>query len=290
MIVTNIQRFCVNDGPGIRTTVFFKGCSIHCPWCANPENILPSRQYYFKRDKCKRNNGNCVFNSDCIVCNSGQELYKEKKQLDKYKCVLGAIGIYGDEYEVGQLKKELLKDRIYWRNNGGVTFSGGEPLLQGKNFNELLKSLKEEEINIVLETALFVNKEKLYSILPYVDLFYVDIKILDKNKCEDILGGDIDQYYNNLELLKDSNKKVVFRIPCNKEYTFTAENLGLIKKLLLKYKDNEVEIFQIHELAEDKYLTLGKEVFRTEKIETLEMENFIKWCEDNGISAKIISI
>jgi len=287
MIVTNIQRFCVNDGPGIRTTVFFKGCSIRCPWCANPENILPNKQYYFKKDKCLGNN--CRLNSNCDVLDNINKVYGERN-FEKYKCLLNAIDIYGKEYNVESLIEEILKDKIFWKTTGGVTFSGGEPLLQGNEFVETLEKLKNNKVNIVIETSLFANESILKKVIPYVDMFYVDIKILDKDECKTILGGDISQFYSNLNLLKKSKGKIIFRIPCSKEYTFTKENIELIKKLLMNYNDYEVEIFQIHELAESKYQSLGKEVFRTEKINKEELEKFIDWCNDNKISAKIINI
>ena len=146
--ITNIQHSCFHDGPGIRTTVFLKGCNLKCPWCCNPENI--------------------------------------DFEIDKY---------FGEEINLEDLKKELLKDKeFYSLNNVGVTFSGGEPILQINKLIELLKELKSENINICFETALFINEKQLKLTIPYVDEFIVDIKILNNKLCRDIIGGDINLF------------------------------------------------------------------------------------------------
>lgn len=117
MIITNIQRFSLHDGPGIRTTVFLKGCSIRCPWCSNPENINHQIESYVK---------------------DGKE------------------GFYGKEYSVDQVLKEVLKDKIFYEDNGGVTFSGGEALLYAKELLPLMEQIKQNNISIAVETCLFV--------------------------------------------------------------------------------------------------------------------------------------
>ena len=158
--ITNIQHFCLHDGPGIRTTVFLKGCNLKCPWCCNPENID------FEIQNC-----------------------------------------FGRDISLNDLEKELLKDELYYSvNDGGVTFSGGEPLLQIKELVDLLKSLNSKKINICFETALFTNQSLLEMAIPYVDEFIVDVKILNKQLCSDIIGGDVNLFLNNLKLLFDENK------------------------------------------------------------------------------------
>ena len=128
--ITNIQRFCLSDGPGIRTTVFLKGCNLNCPWCANPENI----EYEF---------------NDYIKDN-------------------GEKGIFGYDIELENLFEEIMKDKEYYKmNNGGVTFSGGEPLLQIKRLEPILKKLKENKINICFETALNIPKDLLLIAIKY---------------------------------------------------------------------------------------------------------------------------
>ena len=212
--ITDIQHFSLHDGPGIRTTVFLKGCSIKCPWCANPE------------------------------------------------CISSEIeGEFGRDISLKELENEILKDVPFYKTGGGVTFSGGEPLLQIKNLKSLLNSLKDKNINICFETSLFVPQEFLEIANEYVDEFIVDIKILKEKESKNILNGNINQYLNNLPLL-DLNK-TTFRFPLN-EFTITDENINLISDLLKKFKAKKLEIFKIHNLARKKYEILNKEFYYKE--------------------------
>ena len=249
--VTNIQRFCLNDGPGIRTTVFFKGCNLKCPWCANPENISFENQNYFL------NNEN---------------------------------GIYGYDIDLEDLKQEILKDENFYANGGGVTFSGGEPLLQITKIETLLSQLKERNINICVETALMVKEEFINIALKYVDVFIVDIKILDKDECKKFLNGDIDVYYKNIDILFKNKKNVIFRIPLSNKYTYTDKNINLILELLNNYKPICVEMFNIHNLAQKKYESLKLEVPKIDGINPEKIKSLKEKIEKLGIKVKVCNI
>lgn len=184
LIITNIQRMCFHDGPGIRTTVFAKGCSLHCPWCANPENM-----------------------------NSSEEQYEKD----------GEQGVYGKRYSTSELIDILLRDKDFWMTDGGVTFSGGEPLLQAKALRDVLKGLKEQQIHIAAETALFIPTENIHQILSYIDCFIVDVKIMESTSCKEVLGGELELYKRNVDILYQNGKLSVFRVPCCPEYTFTEK-------------------------------------------------------------------
>lgn len=232
--ITNIQHFCLHDGPGIRTTVFLKGCNLKCPWCANPE---------------------------CISCD--------------------IEGDFGRDISIKDLEKELLKDKAYYSlNNGGVTFSGGEPLLQIDKLNKLLMSLKNQNIHICFETALFINKKLLKYAVPYVDEFIVDIKILVPVLCKNTLGGNVDVFMENLKFLSRVNKKVKFRIPVCKD-VLDSQNINLILDLLADFKSNSVEIFKVHNLAKEKYQKLNKEFYYSEVSDGELMDLFNKINEVN---------
>ncbi len=234
IIITNIQRMCMHDGPGIRTTIFFKGCNLSCPWCCNPENISFEMEEYMEND--------------------------------------GSKGIYGKEYSIGRLLEEILLDEEFFKyTGGGVTFSGGEPLLQLWKSPKLLEELKDRNIHISVETALQIPTIQLEKVLNYIDYFIVDIKILDSSLCRQVLGGNIELYNDNLKLLNGNGKKVLFRIPCNKEYTVMAGNLGLIIQLLAEYPDYDVEIFKIHNLGRSKYESLKREFRNFKDISDEEM-------------------
>lgn len=244
LLVTNIQRFSVDDGPGIRTTVFLKGCNLRCPWCCNPENINP---------------------------------YIE--------------GIYGKEFEINNLFEILLKDKEFYKaSGGGITFSGGEPLLQAKELQFILKKLKKEEINVAIETSLFCPPEFIYLVKDYINLFIVDIKILDSQKCQEYLGGDIRVYYKNLEiLLKSREKNFIFRFPMIKPLTFNQENLRNLYDFIRKWQIKYLEIFNVHNLAEEKYKSLGKIPPQFKKVSNEEIDSLMKEMFKMGVKIKLLT-
>ncbi len=250
VIVSNIQRFCLHDGPGIRTTVFFKGCNLKCPWCSNPENIDFNIQQY------------------------------EENGEKKY---------YGYEISLEDLEKEILKDQTFFEDGGGVTFSGGDGLIQFKQLEPLLKNLKQKNINICVETSLVVPNEYIDIAIKYVDIFLVDLKIIDK-KTSFKINSNVDLYKNNVEKLFTNKCKVIFRIPLVLEYTATESNLEEILKFLNIYKPQMVQVFKIHRLGEKKYELLNKKMpefknmsdedvmFFIEKIKALKIN--LEYCKN----------
>ena len=245
--ITNIQHFCLQDGPGIRTTVFLKGCNLKCPWCANPECI----SFDFENN-------------------------------DKYK---------GYDISLDNLEYELLKDEFYYSvNNGGVTFSGGEPLLQIKKLEPLLISLKNKNINICFETALMTNLESVKIASKYADEFLIDVKILDKDYCREILGGDIDLFYNNLDFLFSKTNNIIFRIPLSNEYTLNEENMSLMESFLEKYNPDKVEIFKVHNLANKKYELLNKQFFNLSDVSDEDVNGVYKNLSQIVDTIEIISL
>lgn len=227
ILLSNIQRFSLHDGPGIRTTVFLKGCSICCPWCSNPENIKHEVQI-FKKD--------------------------------------GVCGEYGQWYSLDELYDEVIKDKAFYGNygdedNGGVTFSGGECMLQMKEMEPLLQRLKVGCIHTAVETSLFCPPEQLSIAVAYIDLFYVDIKLIDDERCRRVLGGRIATYRGNLKTLLDSGKPIILRIPVIGGYTDDVESrrdtIKLIKECTKTYGSiQKVEILKEHDLGLNKYYSL----------------------------------
>lgn len=252
--ITNIQRFSLHDGPGIRTTVFLKGCNLKCPWCANPENI-DFEKTKFVNETTKEN------------------------------------GYFGRDIDINHLYEEIIKDRRYYTlNNGGVTFSGGEPLLQIKALEPLLAKLKEEKINICIETALQVPSELVDIATKYIDEFIVDIKILNPTQCLEVLNGNIDLYIKNLEILDLSKKIDIFRVPLVKEYTLKNNNIDLIIELLSRFKAKKVEIFKIHNLAESKYKSIGKQIAKFSNISDEIVKNIYDRIKKKGVNVEIIKL
>ena len=150
-------------------------------------------------------------------------------------------------------KREILKDEIYYDDGkGGVTFSGGEPLLQIKSLDPLLNNLKDKGINICFETSLSVPPDLLEMAIDYIDELFIDIKLLDNDNAKEVLNLDVEVYFENLKLIDNSN-------PLNNEYSLKENNVNLILNLIEKYFDYKVEIFKTHNLAKSKYESLNKE-------------------------------
>lgn len=219
MLISNIQRFSLHDGPGIRTTLFFKGCSLHCPWCSNPENINPFIEPYIKE---------------------------------------GIRGFYGKEYTVEEVFEEVLKDFNFYGSEGGVTFSGGEAILQYKELTQLIKLIKTKGISVAVETSLFVPTKYLEAIIQYVDYFYIDMKIMNPIVCKETIGGNLSLYKTNLEYVL-KGKKVIIRIPFIGKYIDNVDNRKLIIEELQRIKKHiiKVEIIKQHNLGDSKYVSLG---------------------------------
>lgn len=236
MIITNIQRFSLHDGPGIRTTVFLKGCSIRCPWCSNPENINHQIENYVK---------------------DGKE------------------GFYGKEYSVDQVLKEVLKDKIFYEDNGGVTFSGGEALLYAKELLPLMQQIKQNNISIAVESSLFVPSSYLEMVIPFVDYFYVDLKVMDKERCSFLLKGNLDLFKSNLAILAKS-KKFNVRIPVISGYTDNEDNIRSIIDVIREYSSSieMVELIKGHNLGDNKYVSLGKDVPQKAAVSDLFLDEY----------------
>lgn len=277
ILLTNIQRFSLHDGPGIRTTVFLKGCSLRCPWCSNPENLKPQLEKYIKD---------------------------------------GIEGTYGKYYSASELVKECLKDRNFYDGKisssslwnikhpeqidqlpGGVTFSGGECLLQMEALVPVCEELRKEGIHIAVETCLFVPHSNLSLALDHIDFFYVDMKILDPDRCKSVEHGNLSVYLENLDTLfswTDENgnyKPVVIRIPVIGSYTDTEDNRKLVHILISKYKDRilKIEMIKEHNLAESKYRSLNM-VMDYHGVDDELMEVYKTELSDLGILTEICKI
>lgn len=251
LIITNIQRMCFHDGPGIRTTVFTKGCTLHCPWCSNPENL-----------------------------NSAPESYEKD----------GVRGVYGKEYTVAELMKAVLKDQDFWGPDGGVTFSGGEALMQAEALEDVFRELKSQGIHLAVETALFVPEQYLEKAMAYIDYFIVDVKILEPALCREALGGNLELYLRNVKRLYDSGRLKLFRVPCCQEYTLSECNRELLAGFFREYMDVPVQIFAVHGLGEKKYQSLGRTMWKAEELEHEVLEAFCQELRQRGIAAEVIRI
>ncbi len=251
VLVTNVQRFSLHDGPGIRTTVFLKGCSLHCPWCSNPENIFP---------------------------------VQEKYRVD------GKDGVYGKMWMLSDIYAEILKDRSFYEHEGGVTFSGGEPLLFIKKIEPLLKKLKEDNLSVAIETSLFAPSELLIAAAQYVDLFCVDIKILNERECQTILGGNISAFTENVKLIRKMGLKTLFRVPLIDPYTVNGENIQSIAAFCQENDIRYLELIKGHNLAEKKYQSLDRMMYCVPDISEERLTEIAIFFEKQGVRTKLCRI
>lgn len=203
MLITEIQRFCMHDGPGLRTTVFFKGCPLHCAWCHNPETQKAASQLLFD---CKK----CISCRACEMCPRHAHIFKEEHILHYTQCVgcgkcavlcpTGALVLCGQSYTVDDIMKIVEKDRAFYGTAGGVTLSGGEPFAQPQDAIALLKACKARGLHTAAETCGYFSSEILPDIIPYTDLFLWDIKLTDPVPHQKYTGVSNQKILKNLQI------------------------------------------------------------------------------------------
>ena len=250
-MIFNIQKFCVNDGPGIRTTVFFKGCPLSCLWCHNPESQRSEREIIYYRHKC----------TGCGRC-------KDLTTSDTdFICYNGAKEICGKLSSVEEVVAEVEKDKLFYKNSGGgMTLSGGEPLYQFEFALELLKLAKEKGINTAIETCGAVSTDRILAVSEFTDLFLYDFKESDSARHLEFVGVDNELILKNLKLLSDMGKSIILRCPiipgCNdrdEHYRAIAEIANSHAGVL------HIEIEPYHALGEGKYDALDRDVHHFEQ-------------------------
>lgn len=260
--VIDIKRFAVHDGDGIRTTVFLKGCSLHCLWCHNPEGINPSPQLAYYQNKCI-GCGECI-----LVCKSGaQKVVEGRHVFDRAACkacgecenvCLGkAIKFYGRKMSTEELIPVLLEDQMFYEHSGGgITISGGEALLHPEFCAELLREMKQRGINTAVDTCGNVPRNNLASVVPYTDTFLYDIKAIDEDVHKNCTGHSNKQILSNLEYLDFLRCKVEVRIPYVPGYN--DNQMQKIAEYLRTFKNIvRVRVLPYHNYAGSKYTALG---------------------------------
>ncbi len=291
--ILNIKRFEIHDGDGLRTTLFVKGCPLRCKWCHNPESLAAKAELGFYVHKC----ASC---GDCVsVCPSGahriadgvhtfdRSLCTACGKCEK-ECTFGALIFYGKSVSAEEILPELLEDKAFYENSGGgVTVSGGEPLLQADFCAELFKLLKENSVNTALDTCLFASREQLSKVLPYTDTFLVDIKAIDRDKHRELTGQYNDIILDNIRYLDSLSKPIEIRIPF-----VPNQNDGELEKIaefistLSSVKG--VRVLPYHSLSSNKYASLGIDYTLDEEnapIPTVaQAENARKLLESYGIN------
>ncbi|WP_434668315.1 [formate-C-acetyltransferase]-activating enzyme [Klebsiella sp. B345] len=236
--IFNIQRYSLNDGRGIRTVVFFKGCPHACPWCANPESISPKIQIVRRESKCLH----------CAHC-----------QQDVVECPTGAWEQIGRDVTLDNLLKEVLKDEVFFRaSGGGVTLSGGEVLMQAEFATHLLRRLREWGIRTAIETAGDAAFSRFFPLAQTCDEVLFDLKIMDDARAQTVLQINMPRVRDNFTRLVAANIQVIPRVPLIPGYTLNEENFRQILAFLAPFKLPEIHLLPFHQYGEAKYQLLGK--------------------------------
>lgn len=263
-LISDIKRFAIHDGDGIRTTVFFKGCPLKCIWCHNPESISFKPQLAYYQNKC-------IGCSECSkICETSAHIItKDTHIFDKSKCSLcgkcediclgDALKFYGKKMSVQDLLETLREDKDFFdTSGGGVTLSGGECLTNADFCTELLRALKNEGINTAIDTCGYVPRENFDKVLEFTDTFLYDIKAIDKEVHMKCTGKSNELILDNLKYIDSMGKNIEIRIPYVPEYN--ADQIPKIKKFLKELKNvTKVKILPYHNYAGSKYLSLDME-------------------------------
>lgn len=279
--VFNIERYAIEDGPGIRTVVFLKGCKLRCKWCANPESQSFEKEILVKANACK-GCGKCE-----IICpNKAIKLippmgYITQQVLCSHcsicidNCFEDARSVMGIDYTVDELIKELLKDEKYFHmSGGGVTFSGGEPLFYSAFIKECALRLKERNITTLVETCGYVPQENIKKIHQVVDYIYYDFKEIDPDKHKKYTGFDNKLILENLDWLDNHFKgKLSVRYPYIPGYNDSKEDIeGFLAYVSRLNNLDEVCFLPFHRLGIPKYQGLGRE-YEMGNMESLKMKD-----------------
>lgn len=264
--VFNIMKYAVHDGPGIRTTIFLKGCPLNCWWCHNPESQELEPQLTFFPNRCI----GCM---DCIsACNENAitavngtvvtDLNKCKNNGDcTLVCFAEAREMAGNSMSVDEVVKEVLKDKVFYdESGGGVTFSGGEPLMQSSFLVEILKRIKELGIHITIDTCGFAPSEVVKEVAQLTDLFLFDLKHMNSEKHEKYTGVSNTLILKNLNMLHKMGKDIKIRIPVIPGFNNSKVELEDFKNYISTLKNvKEVNLLPYHSIGQEKYNRIGRQ-------------------------------
>jgi len=274
-LIFDIQSFSTHDGPGIRTNVFFKGCPLQCLWCANPEGQKFVPELFYTKMKCV----------GCMRCAKAcpyeaVTAYSDPADIEKYgyvrhdrskcnqcqthdcvrACFQNALSVTGEWMTVDDVMKKIRRDSSVYRNKGGITVSGGDPLVYPEFVTELLKQCHEEGINTALESELCVPAKSLKAIMPHVDLYLTDLKIFNEQKHIEATGYGNSLILKNLRMLgHHCPEKVCLRVPVIPGFTDSYENIDSIGAFCEENQFSKVNILPYHKLGATKHERLGGE-------------------------------
>lgn len=283
-LVFDVRRLALDDGPGIRTTVFLKGCPLSCVWCHNPESISPRAEIVFHPTLCIR----CGVCEE--ICPEGAARMESPGRILREKCVAcgacteqcpsTALRIAGKYYPVDELVEELMKDRIFYEtSHGGVTFSGGEPTLHMDYLSTVTRELKKYDIHIAMQTSgMFDLKEFRKKLLPRIDLIYYDFKFYDSEKHRQYTGAGNERILDNfVSLASDLKNRIIPRTPLIPNITATEENLRQIADFVRSRGCTQYELLPYNPGGIDKMQSVGRSMPQSLPRRMMSPEEGKKW-------------
>jgi pyruvate formate lyase activating enzyme len=293
--IINIQKYSIHDGPGIRTTVFFKGCPLNCWWCHNPESQNPTPEIMFFKEKC----------TGCGMClkrcpQNALDLVEGYPVTSEINCTLcgkcsdfcpsSARELVGKDISVKDLTREIIKDEIFYEeSNGGVTFSGGEPLMHADYLNDVLKICKDKNIHTTIDTCGYADFEKLEKIIDNVDLFLFDIKHMDNEKHLEYTGVSNLIILENLKNLSQKCSNIHIRMPIIAGINDDDANINAAVDFISNLNIIQVDLLPYHKMGMDKYIRLNMKykLSGLEKPSDEIMENIAEKFRTAGIKIKM---
>ncbi len=303
--ILHLQRLSTEDGPGIRTTVFFKGCPMHCAWCHNPESISAKMQTHWYPMRCIR----C---ETCVTaCPNGcLRMSESGLVIDRVHCQAcgtctdacpsGALEALGRKVTPEEVLAEVLKDRTYYeKSDGGVTLSGGEPTFQPDFAEELLIGLKEAGLHTALDTCGLCSRQTLERLLPFTDLVLFDLKLMDDDSHRALTGAPNQPILDNLRYLKDQKRSAThpfelwIRTPLIPGASCSEENLRAIGQYLAERLDGYIsrwDLCAFNNLCRDQYVRLGQEwaYARTPLMTAEELARCAQAARSSGVQPELV--
>jgi pyruvate formate lyase activating enzyme len=295
--IFDVKRYAIHDGPGIRTTVFLKGCPLRCQWCQNPEGLELEPEVFWREKRCAEDCSACV--KACpsrALSKNAARVVVDKEKCDFCRscedaCVYDALKIVGREVSVGEIMEEIEKDSVFFgQSGGGVTFSGGEPLLQVNFLQSLMEEVKKSNIHVALDTSGYIPFQDLEGVSDRVDLFLYDLKIMDDEKHKKYTGVSNKIILENLQKISDRKKAIHVRIPLVSGVNDDDQSIRMFAEHLRTLKNvKNISLLTYHRGGCEKYRRLQKKeplkIFQSpSKRRMLEAKNILV---DSGFSVKM---
>lgn len=293
-VVFDIQKYSINDGPGIRTIVFLKGCPLRCIWCSNPESQRKERELMFRKILC-------IHCGLCIkACKQGALSSDNPDFIDREKCVMceecanvcpsSALEVKGKIMTVEEVITELKKDeQYYFRSNGGITLSGGETLMQPEFAREIFRACKARGWHTAIETEGYASEEAILEVIPHVDLVLLDIKANNDDIHKKVTGVSNELIKKNAKLIQSISNTII-RVPTIPDINADEKEFGDIVNFVITLPNiRELHILPYHNYGEGKYDLLGREykLSGIKKLDDEQVEKLKKLVESNGLICQV---